>query len=66
MADAIAIAFGQLGLHRLQAATLLHNERSQRVLRRNGFRPFAVAPDYLKIAGQWQDHVLFHLVNPAG
>ena len=66
VADAIAIAFGQLRLHRLQAATLLHNDRSQRVLRRNGFRPFAVAPDYLKIAGQWQDHVLFHLVNPAG
>ncbi|HEX3956731.1 MAG TPA: GNAT family protein [Trebonia sp.] len=64
--DAIAIAFGQLGLHRLQAATLLHNARSQRVLRRAGFRPFAVAPDYLKIAGQWQDHILFHLVNPAG
>jgi hypothetical protein len=26
----------------------------------------AVAPDYLKIAGQWQDHILFHLINPAG
>jgi [ribosomal protein S5]-alanine N-acetyltransferase len=66
VADAVGIAFGQLGLHRLQAATLLHNARSQRVLRRNGFRPFAIAPDYLKIADQWQDHVLFHLVNPAG
>jgi [ribosomal protein S5]-alanine N-acetyltransferase len=66
VADAVDIAFGQLGLHRLQAATLLHNARSQSVLRRNGFRPFAVAPDYLKIAGQWQDHILFHLINPAG
>jgi ribosomal-protein-alanine N-acetyltransferase len=66
VADAVAIAFGQLSLHRLQAATLLHNARSQSVLRRNGFRPFAVAPDYLKIAGQWQDHILFHLFNPAG
>jgi ribosomal-protein-alanine N-acetyltransferase len=63
VADAIGIAFGQLGLHRLQAGTLLHNARSQRVLIRNGFRPFAVAPDYLKIAGQWQDHILFHLLN---
>ena len=64
VADAIGIAFGQLGLHRLQAGTLLHNARSQRVLIRNGFRPFAVAPDYLKIDDRWQDHILFHLFNP--
>ena len=64
--DAVDIAFGQLGLHRLQAATLLHNARSQRVLGRNGFRPYAVAQDYLKIDGRWQDHILFQLLNPAG
>jgi [ribosomal protein S5]-alanine N-acetyltransferase len=33
------------------------------VLARNGFRPFAVAPSYLKIAGEWQDHILYHLLN---
>jgi len=63
VADVIDIAFGQLALHRLQAETLLHNVASQRVLTRNGFRPFAVAPSYLKIAGQWQDHILFCLLN---
>lgn len=52
-----------IGLHRLQAETLLHNTASQRVLARNGFRPFAVAPSYLKIAGEWQDHILYHLLN---
>ncbi len=65
VADAIAIAFGKLGLHRLQAETLLHNTASQRVLARNGFRPFGIAPSYLKIAGSWQDQILFHLFNPA-
>ena len=65
VADAIQIAFQPLGLHRLQAETLLHNVGSQRVLTRNGFEPFAVAPDYLKIAGRWQDQILFHLFNPA-
>lgn len=65
VADVIAIAFGKLGLHRLQAETLLHNTASQRVLTRNGFSPFAVAPAYLKIAGEWQDHILFHLLSPA-
>ena len=65
VADAMTIAFGDLGLHRLQAETLLHNTASQRVLTRNGFRPFGIAPAYLKIAGKWQDHVLFHAFNPA-
>jgi ribosomal-protein-alanine N-acetyltransferase len=65
VADAVDIAFKQLGLHRLQAGTLLHNARSQRVLTGNGFQPFAIAPAYLKIAGRWQDHILFHLLNPA-
>src|SRR5882672_7965008 len=61
VADVIGIGFRELGLHRLEAATLLHNTPSQRVLLRNGFRPFAVAEGYLKIAGRWQDHILFQL-----
>jgi len=65
VADVIAIGFRQFGLHRLEAATLLHNTPSQRVLARNGFRPFAVAEAYLKIAGKWQDHILFQLLNSA-
>lgn len=57
-------AFDVLRLHRLQAATLAHNERSQAVLRRAGFESFGRAPRYLKIGGQWQDHVLFHRFTP--
>jgi ribosomal-protein-alanine N-acetyltransferase len=63
VADAVRLAFGELGLHRLEACTLFHNAASQRVLRRNGFAPFGVAPRYLRIAGRWQDHILFHLLN---
>ncbi|HEX3751777.1 MAG TPA: GNAT family N-acetyltransferase [Streptosporangiaceae bacterium] len=65
VAEAIDLAFKQLDLHRLQAETLLHNTGSQRVLSRNGFQPFAIAPAYLRIAGQWQDHILYHRFNPA-
>src|ERR1700733_15696707 len=43
VADVADMAFGELGLHRLDAATRLHNTPSQRVLMRNGFRPCAVA-----------------------
>ncbi|MGW0432885.1 GNAT family N-acetyltransferase [Micromonospora sp. NPDC003197] len=64
LAEIVTIAFQKLKLHRLQAETLLHNTASQRVLTRNGFRPYGVAPSYLKIAGMWQDHILFHLINP--
>jgi ribosomal-protein-alanine N-acetyltransferase len=63
--DIIAAAFSELGLHRIQAGTLVHNIGSQRVLERNGFVRIGVAPSYLKIAGRWQDHVLFQLVAEA-
>jgi [ribosomal protein S5]-alanine N-acetyltransferase len=63
VAEVIDIAFNGLGLHRLQAETLLNNVPSQRVLIRNGFRPFAIAPSYLKIAGEWQDFILFQILN---
>jgi len=56
---AMGIAGGELGLHRVQAGTLLHNRGSQTVLERNGFERIDVARRYLRIAGEWQDHVLF-------
>ncbi|WP_198588493.1 GNAT family N-acetyltransferase [Geodermatophilus chilensis] len=59
-------SFGEVGLHRLQAGTLLHNAASQRVLRRSGFTPIGVAPRYLRIAGEWQDHLLFQLLDEPG
>ncbi|ROS75826.1 [SSU ribosomal protein S5P]-alanine acetyltransferase [Curtobacterium sp. PhB130] len=56
---ATRMAFERLGLHRVEAGTLPHNERSQRVLEKNGFERYGYAPRYLRIAGEWQDHVLF-------
>ena len=61
--DIIRVAFDELGLHRIQAGTLVHNTRSQRILERTGFIRFGLAPEYLNIAGRWQDHVLFQLIN---
>ncbi|MEV6492562.1 GNAT family protein [Actinoplanes sp. NPDC051633] len=63
VAQIVRIAFEELGLHRLEAGTLLHNTASQRVLERNGFTRFGLAPKYLCIAGRWQDHVLFQRIN---
>jgi len=61
--EIVDLAFGPLGLHRVEAGTLRHNIGSQRVLERNGFVRFGTAPAYLKIAGSWQDHVLYQAVN---
>jgi len=57
-----ALARDDLGLHRVQAATLVHNEASQRVLRASGFTEIGRAPRYLRIAGEWQDHLLFQRI----
>ncbi len=61
--DIMRVAFEELGLHRIQAGTLLHNVRSQRVLEHNGFLRFGMAPEYVNIAGQWQDHALYQVVK---
>ncbi|OJF12341.1 GNAT family N-acetyltransferase [Couchioplanes caeruleus] len=61
--ELVRLAFRELRLHRVQAETLLHNVRSRRVLERNGFLRFGTAPAYLKIAGQWQDHAMYQVVN---
>lgn len=61
--DILRIAFVELGLHRVQAETLLHNAASQKVLERNGFVRFGLAPKYLHIAGDWRDHIMFQKVN---
>jgi ribosomal-protein-alanine N-acetyltransferase len=62
--EAVDLAFGALRLHRVQAETLPHNERSQRTLRRVGFEQYGVAPSYMHIAGEWQDNVLYQLLTP--
>ena len=63
LAEMKRIAFAELGLHRVEAGTLKHNIRSQRVLERNGFERFGLAPRYLKIAGEWQDHILYQVLS---
>jgi ribosomal-protein-alanine N-acetyltransferase len=64
VAHILSVAFVELGLHRVQAETLVHNAASQAVLARNGFEQIGLAPAYLNIAGRWQDHFLYQVVNP--
>ena len=54
-----AFAFGEAGLHRLQAAVMPCNPASLRVMEKAGFRREGLAERYLNINGIWEDHVLF-------
>ena len=57
------LAFSRLGLHRLEAACLPENEASSGLLLRAGVTQEGRAAAYLKINGDWRDHLLFGLVN---
>lgn len=51
-------------LHRIQAAYMPRNHRSEAVLKRAGFEKEGYARQYLLINGIWEDHVLNALINP--
>jgi ribosomal-protein-alanine N-acetyltransferase len=60
-----AYAFHTFGLHRIEAACVPENERSHGLLLKAGFLPEGRAPAYLKINGEWRDHLLFGMVSDA-
>lgn len=57
-------AFEELNLHRIVAGHILSNRRSGRVLERSGFRREGRARAFLRIAGRWQDHIMWAKINP--
>ncbi|WP_328298944.1 GNAT family N-acetyltransferase [Streptomyces sp. NBC_00435] len=54
------VAREEVGLHRVEAGTRVGNLASQRVLAKAGFEQYGLAPRYLHVGGDWQDHCLFH------
>jgi ribosomal-protein-alanine N-acetyltransferase len=59
----LAWAFDDLNLHRVEAACVPENVASRRVLEKTGFQLEGKARAYLKINGDWADHLLFGVVN---
>jgi [ribosomal protein S5]-alanine N-acetyltransferase len=55
--------FKTLGLHRIEAACLPSNDASHNLLLKAGFREEGLAKQYLRINGEWQDHLLFALLE---
>lgn len=58
-------AFGELGLHRVEANVMPRNLRSRRVLEKCGFACEGTSPRYLCIDGTWEDHVHMVVLNDA-
>lgn len=67
MAAAVSLsvewAFGEMGLHRVEAACLPENQPSSDLLRKCGFSEEGYARQYLRIDGRWRDHLLFAILE---
>ena len=59
---ALRFAFDTLRLHRVEAACIPDNARSIRVLEKAGFTREGLLRSYLRINGQWRDHLIFSLI----
>ncbi len=58
----IEFVFEDLRLHRLEAACVPNNQPSKAVLRATGFQEEGHARRYLRINGEWRDHILFAIL----
>lgn len=59
----IDYCFEYIGLHRIEATTLVDNVKSQAVLKHCGFKEIGTCEKYLFINGEWRDHKIFYKVN---
>jgi [ribosomal protein S5]-alanine N-acetyltransferase len=59
----LSFAFDTLRLHRVEAACLPSNEASRDVLAKAGFTQEGLARRYLRINGEWRDHVTFGILR---
>jgi len=58
--------FHDLSLHRIEAACIPDNNRSLALLEKAGFQREGTLKGYLKIDGNWRDHVMLARLNDSG
>jgi len=59
----IEVIFNEYKLHRIEANIMPKNKASMRVVEKLGFYNEGLAYKYLKIHGQWEDHIHMVLLN---
>ncbi len=55
--------FNTLKLHRIEAATLTDNIKSQKILESYGFKRLGLSEKYIMINGNWEDHFIYYKLN---
>ena len=63
LGEVIRIAFGSMGLHRIEANIMPSSVRSRRVVEKLGFTLEGLSRKYLRINGVWEDHLHYVLLN---
>ena len=56
-------AFNEMGIHRIEASTLVDNFKSQGVLKSCNFTELGLNKNYLFINGKWRDHITFYTIK---
>ena len=62
LALALDFAFGELGLHRVEANVQPANARSLALVEHLGFAREGYSARYVKIGGRWRDHIRFAML----
>lgn len=57
-------AFSYLKLHRLMAYIMPENKDSIKLIEKAGFKYEGLMEKSIKVRGQWEDHLLYALLNP--
>jgi ribosomal-protein-alanine N-acetyltransferase len=55
----LKFAFGELGLHRVEAGVRPENTASIKLLENLGFKREGTARGMIKIDGKWEDHFVY-------
>ena len=63
VAVALAFAFDELELHRIEISIIPRNDRSHRVMQKLDLRAEGVALRYLQIDGVWEDHTRYAMTS---
>lgn len=64
LSKCIHYVFDKYDLHRVMANYMTNNKKSENLLQRLAFKKEGIAQSYLKINGQWKDHILTSKINP--
>lgn len=64
VARCLDVAFGELGLHRVEASVRTDNPASVRVLEHNGFSRIGLARSHVWLDGAWRDEWLYERHEP--